>query len=141
MTYADYGFYAAEYCGEAIESRDFPRLALRASSFLDSVTMGRAKKHPDVYELKMACCALAEQYQSIETAQRAAQKSLSVTLNSANGEVSSETVGSWSRSYRSGGDSAASVLSAVQNSHAALVDTAKIYLASTDLLKARGYMA
>lgn len=141
MIYADYGFYVSEYCGERISGGEFPRLALRASAYLDACTMGRAKNRPEMYELKMACCALSDQYQAIETAQISAQKSLAATLESGGGEVSSETVGSWSKSYRSGGDSAASILAAAQNNQAALADIVRMYLGSTGLLKAKGYRA
>lgn len=141
MSYADYGFYVSEYCGESIDGSNFPRLSLRASAYLDSCTMGRAKKHPDMYELKMACCAIAEQYQAIEAAQISAQKSLNAALGSEGKEVSSETVGSWSRSYRSAGESAASALGAVKNSQSDLSEIVRMYLGSTGLLKVRGYRA
>lgn len=141
MAYANFDFYKNEYYGKAISQDDFPRLSIRASSFLDYCTMGRAKAHADMYELKMACCALADQYQSIETAQMSAQKSLEASLNSVGGEVSSETVGSWSKSFRSGGESASAALKATQNSQASLLDTVRMYLGSTGLLRARGYRA
>lgn len=134
MSYADYGFYAAEYWGSAIKEPDFPRLSLRASSFLDYYTHGRAKAHPDMPELKMACCALAEQYQLIDTAQELANKSIASSIASDSGEVQSETVGSWSKSYRSGGDSAASALSAQANAQASLAAIARQYLSGTGLL-------
>lgn len=134
MSYADYGFYAAEYCGSSIKGPDFPRLSLRASAFLDYYTQGRAKDHPDIFELKIACCALAEQYQLIDTAQALANKSVAAGAASDGGEVQSETVGGWSKSYRSGGDSAASALSAQANAQASLVAIARQYLAGTGLL-------
>lgn len=141
MSYADFVFYSNEYYGRAINAEDFPRLAARASAFLDYCTMNRAKSCPDMPELKMACCALAEQYQAIETAQYAAQKSLSVSAETTGAEVSSETVGSWSKSYRSGGESASAALKSTQNSQEALYETARMYLGSTGLLRARGYHA
>ena len=42
MIYADYEFYKTEYFGVAISEADFPRLARRASSYIDYITMGRA---------------------------------------------------------------------------------------------------
>lgn len=133
MAYADYEYYTTTYLGTAIKKDDFPRLALRASSFLDYYTQGRAAQNSDLDALKMACCAVAEQYQSIDTAQVLAQKSLSASLES-DGELQSQTVGSWSKTYRSGGDSAQQALSSVQTAQAALGALAQQYLAGTGLL-------
>lgn len=134
MSYADYEFYSGEYFGRAISEADFPHLSMRASAFLDYYTQGRAKAHPDMPELKMACCALAEQYQLIDAAQELANKSIAASIESDSGEVQSETVGSWSKSYRSGGDSAASALSATANAQASLSAIARQYLSGTGLL-------
>ena len=133
MAYADYEYYTTTYLGTAIKEDDFPRLSLRASSFLDYYTQGRAAQNSDLDALKMACCAVAEQYQSIDTAQALAQKSLSASLES-DGELQSQTVGSWSKTYRSGGDSAQQALSSVQTAKAALGALAQQYLAGTGLL-------
>ena len=135
MAYADYEYYTTTYLGTAIKEDDFPRLSLRASSFLDYYTLGKAAKHPELDALKMACCALAEQYQTIETAKTLAQKALSASLESSEfGELQSQTVGSWSKSYRSGGDSAQQALSSVQTAQAALGALAQQYLSGTGLL-------
>ena len=80
MAYVDYGYYTTTYLGTAIMASDFPRLSLRASSFLDYYTQGRAAQNKDLDAVKMACCAVAEQYQAIDTAQALAQKSLSAAL-------------------------------------------------------------
>lgn len=133
MVYADYDFYLNEYFGRTIQEDDFPRLALRGSQYIDYITKGRAERNPDMEDAKMCCCALAEQYQTIEAAQELAQKSLSAgAADSA--EVQSETVGSWSQSYRSGGDSALAAAQAVEAGRSALLDTARRYLAHTGLL-------
>lgn len=133
MAYADYEYYTTTYLGTAIKEGDFPLLSLRASSFLDYYTQGRAAQNPELDALKMACCAVAEQYQYIDTAQALAQKSLSASLES-DGELQSQTVGSWSKTYRSGGDSAQQALSSVQTAQAALGAIAQQYLAGTGLL-------
>lgn len=133
MAYADYDFYKITYLGTAIQEADFPRLSLRASSFLDYYTQGRAAQNPELDALKMACCAVAEQYQYIDAAQALAQKSLTASLES-KGELQSQTVGSWSKTYRSGGDSAQQALSSVQTAQAALGAIAQQYLAGTGLL-------
>lgn len=135
MPYADYAYYTGTYLGTAITEQDFPKLSLRASSFLDYYTQGKAAHNADLDALKMACCALAEQYQSIETAQALAQKSLSASLSSStSGELQSQTVGSWSKSYRSGGDSAQHALSSVASAKNALTTIAQEYLGATGLL-------
>lgn len=133
MAYADYEYYTTTYLGTAIKEDDFPRMAMRASSFLDYYTQGRATQNADLDALKMACCAIAEQYQYIDTAQALAQKSLSASLESG-GELQSQTVGSWSKTYRSGGDSAQQALSSVQTAQAALGSVVQQYLAGTGLL-------
>lgn len=133
MAYADYEYYTTTYLGTAIKEDDFPRLSLRASAFLDYYTQGRAAKNADLDALKMACCAVAEQYQYIDTAQALAQKSLSASLES-DGELQSQTVGSWSKTYRSGGDSAQQALSSAQSAQAALAAITQQYLSATGLL-------
>lgn len=134
MAYADYYFYSNEYFGMAIEVVDFDHLAIRASSYLDYYTQGRAAKHPDLIELKMACCALAEQYKIIEQAQALAAKNLTSAMESDGGEVQSETVGSWSKSYRSGGDSAGAATAVAANAQASLASVARQYLSGTGLI-------
>lgn len=134
MAYADFDFYANEYYGQAVDEIAFPHLAIRASSYLDYYTKGRAAKNPDLRELKMACCALAEQYQVIEQAQALANKNLSAAMEYDGGEVQSETVGSWSKSYRSGGDSAGAAASVAANAQASLAAVARQYLAGTGML-------
>ena len=133
MAYADYEYYTTTYLGSAIKEEDFPRLAMRASSFLDYYTQGRAAQNVDMDALKMACCAIADQYQYIDTAQALAQKSLTASLEP-DGELQSQTVGSWSKTYRSGGDSAQQALSSVQTAKASLSSIAQQYLAGTGLL-------
>lgn len=135
MAYADYEYYKDTYLGTAIKEADFPRLALRASSFLDYYTQGRAAQNQNLDALKMACCALAEQYQAIDTAQALAQKALSASLSSGgSGELQSQTVGSWSKTYRSGGETAQQAATAAQTAQASLAAAAMQYLAGTGLL-------
>ena len=133
MAYADYEYYTTTYLGTAIKESDFPRLSLRASAFLDYYTQGRAAQNAGLDALKMACCAIAEQYQYIDTATALVQKSLTAALES-DGELQSQTVGSWSKTYRSGGDSAQQALSSVQTAQSALGALAQQYLAGTGLL-------
>lgn len=134
MAYADYADYTDTYLGTAIQKADFPRLALRASAFLDFYTQGRAERNSGLEGLKMACCAIAEQYQTIETAQALAQKSLAASLSADGGELQSQSVGRWSRTYRSGGDSAQASLASAQAEQASLAAIAQQYLGATGLL-------
>ena len=135
MAYADYAYYTTAYLGTTIGEADFPLLSLRASSYLDYYTQGRAGENPDLDALKMACCAVAEQMQLADIAQETATKSLSASLSSAGpGELQSQSVGSWSKTYRSGGESAQQALTAAQTAKAALASAANQYLAGTGLL-------
>ena len=133
MIYADYEFYSCCYYG-SVNEEDFQRLAVRASSFLDYYTQNRVKKCADLHEVKMACCALVDKYKAIETAQELAQKNLLAGLASDSGELQSETVGGYSRTFRSSGDSSMAVLKAADSMKSALADTAREYLAHTGLL-------
>lgn len=118
MVYADYDYYKTAYLGTAIAESDFPRLALRASSFLDYYTQGRAGENPSLDALKMACCAVAEQYRVIDVYQ-----SRSIEGQ----EKQSESVGSWSVSYRGGAE-------ASQEAQTQLKNAAAQYLARTGIL-------
>ena len=127
MAYADYAYYTTAYLGTTIGEADFPRLSLRASSYLDYYTQGRAGENPDLDALKMACCAVAEQMQLADIAQETATKSLSASLSSAGpGELQSQSVGSV--------QSAQQALTAAQTAKAALASAANQYLAGTGLL-------
>lgn len=133
MAYANYEYYTSTYLGTAIKEDDFPRLSMRASSFLDYYTQGRAAQNADLDALKMACCAVAEQYQYVDTAQSLAQKSLTASLET-DGELQSQTVGSWSKTYRSGGETAQQAATAAQTAQVSLAAAARQYLAGTGLL-------
>lgn len=142
MVYADYSYYTNVYWGNAITEEDWPRMATRASSFIDYATMGRAVSHSDMDEIKQACCAIAETYQSIEVSKKLTSQSLNAALVSGeSGELQSQTVGSWSKSYRSGGSSAVDAMNAAAKAQETMMETAKMYLAGTGLLRARGYYA
>ena len=82
MTYADYTYYSGTYMG-TVSEEDYPRLAVRASSFLDYYTQNRAKDNADMDAVKMCCCALVDKYQLIEAAQQLAATKLT---NAATGD-------------------------------------------------------
>lgn len=129
MVYADYTFYANSFLGSAISEADFPRLALRASQFLDYYTMGKAKNYPELENLKMACCAIAEKYQIVEKAQKIASESLEDT-----GNLKSESVGSYSVSYQTASEKAQGANQTVIDAQSGVVATARQYLVGTGLL-------
>ena len=131
MAYADYAYYAGTYLG-SVSEEDFPRLAVRASSFLDYYTQNRAKDNADMDAIKMCCCALVDQYQLIEAAQQLAAARL--TAAAAGDDVKSETVGSYSRTLSTGGEAAAAALTSADGAKKLLAATCTAYLAHTGLL-------
>ena len=141
MVYADYAYYTTMYMGVSIPAEEFPHLSVRASAFLDYCTMGRATHYSDMDELKMACCALAEDYQVIERARAVSNSGLASAAANDGGELQSQSVGGWSKTYRSAGDSAASAIKAGESAKEQLQDTVRQYLGATGLLRARGYYA
>lgn len=101
MAYADYGFYTGVYLGDLISETDFPRLAERASEYLSGATDGAsdALAGKGETQLQKATCAIAEVLQD--------EARMAAASFSADQRVSSETVGSHSVSYGSGGLSSA----------------------------------
>lgn len=130
MTYADYTYYSGTYMG-AVNENDFPRFVVRASSFLDYYTQNRAQDNADLDAVKMCCCALVDKYAVIEAAQALATKSISTAGAS---EVKSETVGGYSRTLSTGGESANAALSTLEEAKKALPGVCMEYLAYTGLL-------
>lgn len=132
MVYADYTYYSGTYMG-SVSEEDFPRLAVRASSFLDYYTRNKAADNAELDAVKMCCCALVDKYAVIEAAQALAMKNLAnAAANDA--EVKSETVGSYSRTLATGGESALSALNATDGAKKLLAETCREYLAHTGLL-------
>lgn len=118
MSYADFEYYTGTYQGTSILERDFPRLSLRASSFLDYYTQGRAKLNQDLDALKMACCAIAEQVALFDVS------------SSGTAGVKSESVGSYSVTYQTAEEKA----SGVSFANKMYASIARQYLAGTNLL-------
>lgn len=131
MAYADYTYYSGTYMG-TVSEEDFPRLAVRASSYLDYYTRDKAKDNAELDAVKMCCCALVDVYKLIETAKELANKDMTAGLSS--DAIQSETVGGYSRTMRSGGEGAASSLQAGLDAKKQLAATAMEYLANTGLL-------
>ena len=111
MAYADYEFYTTSYFGSAVPETDFPRLAERASDFVDTMTFDRLVDGLPTNErsqkrIKKAVCSLAEILYQIELAEKnaanAAASGTSTTIGSGGsttGIVTSVSSGSESISY------------------------------------------
>lgn len=110
MAYADYEFYTTSYFGSVVPGTDFPRLAERASDFVDTITFDRFADGLPTNEhsrkrIKKAVCSLAELMYQIELAEKNAinQASASATDtnvgNKSTGIVTSVSSGSESISY------------------------------------------
>lgn len=131
----DYYFYTDHFAGGLIPPDAFDRVIKKAENFVDYYTSGKAAKTTDAATekaIKMACCAVAEQFFVADTAKQAAAQSLSAV--SAGGEIQSETVGSYSVTRRSGGESAKAMLSAATEAKTAAAEAARQYLSGTGLL-------
>lgn len=129
MVYADYDYYVDNYMGKSISEEDFTSLSVKASAYVDWVTMQRAKNATgDASEaIKSAVCALCEIIQDGEK--------LNVISSDTERPLSSETVGGWSRSFGSKSVSA-NDLQLIENRKREAV---MMYLAPYGLLQARGY--
>ena len=111
MAYADYEFYTTSYFGSVVPETDFPRLAERASDFVDTMTFDRLVDGLPTNErsqkrIKKAVCSLAELMYQIELAEKnatnAAVSGASTAIGSGGsttGVVTSVSSGSESISY------------------------------------------
>lgn len=111
MAYADYEFYTTSYFGSVVPESDFPRLAERASDFVDTMTFNRLVDGLPTNErsqkrIKKAVCSLAEKMYQIELAEKnatnAAVSGTSTVIGSGGsttGIVTSVSSGSESISY------------------------------------------
>nr|DAX11892.1 MAG TPA: Head Tail Connector Protein [Bacteriophage sp.] len=111
MAYADYEFYTTSYFGSVVPETDFPRLAERASDFVDIMTFDRLvdglpKNERSQKRIKKAVCSLAELMYQIELAEKnatnAAVSGTSTAIGSGGsttGVVTSVSSGSESISY------------------------------------------
>ena len=110
MAYADYDFYTTSYFGNVVPETDFPRLAERASDFVDTMTFDRLVDGLPTDErsqkrIKKTVCSLAELMYQIELAEKNAINQASANLTDTNvgnistGIVTSVSSGSESISY------------------------------------------
>ena len=110
MAYADYEFYTTSYFGSVVPETDFPRLAERASDFVDTMTFDRLVDGLPTNErsqnrVKNAVCSLTELMYQIELAEKNAINQASENVTDTNvgnistGIVTSVSSGSESISY------------------------------------------
>ena len=131
--YADYDFYLNTYFGDAIPEEDFPRLSTRASDYIRSMTRGLSDTVDgvDLEAVKKASCAVADVLLDEEI----------MTASAFSGEqnISSETVGGWSKSYGSSSFPAASAEYIEKRKLDALALYLKNLPAFAPLFKVRSY--
>ena len=85
MAYATFEYYRDTFLGNAIKEADFPRLSLRASEYIDAQTGGIIPQLSTIpEEVVKATCAVSEKIQAQES----------------KAEVTSESVGSYSVTYK-----------------------------------------
>lgn len=131
MVYADFTYYKGTFGGAAItEEVEFTRLAAKASGYIDYLTWFRAKYYAETDAVKMACCALAEQYKTME----ALSESSAAALQADTAGMQSQTVGSYSVTYRNAADVARAGAETVSEMKKELYSIAQQYLLPTGLL-------
>ena len=124
--YADFTFYTTVFFGDQLTAETFPKYASLASDYIDYLTWKKAQSYDDTENtVKKCCCALAEQYQSIDALKAAANAKVT-----ADGIIASESVGEHSRSFKTGGD----VAQEITAEEAKLAAIARRYLLPTGLL-------
>ena len=117
MAYTDFEFYATTYHGNVVPEADFPRIADRASDFLDVITFDRLVDGlPDDERAKTkvqkAVCAVSDKLYELELAEKQANAaaqaggSSGTSGGATSGIISSRSAGSESISYASLSDTA-----------------------------------
>lgn len=112
MAYTDYTFYKDRYFGEIIPETDFPRLAEKASDFMDTITFDRLvdglpTDERAAMKVQKAVCAVAETLYQIGLAEQQALSAASGTstktgvMSGTTGVITSKSSGSESISYAS----------------------------------------
>lgn len=75
MAYVDYDFYTTSYFGSVVPQSDFPRVAERASDFVDTMTFDRLvdglpSDERSQKRIKKAVCALADKIYELDLAEK-----------------------------------------------------------------------
>lgn len=112
MAYTDFEFYATIYHGNVVPEADFPRIADRASDFLDVITFDRLidglpSDERAATKVQKAVCAVAEKLYELELADKQALSAAAGGTSSSgsggatSGVITSRSAGSESISYAS----------------------------------------
>lgn len=112
MAYTDFEFYATTYHGNVVPEADFPRIADRASDFLDVITFDRLvdglpSDERAATKVQKAVCAVAEKLYELELADKQALSAAAGGTSSSgpggatSGVITSRSAGSESISYAS----------------------------------------
>ena len=112
MAYTDFEFYATIYHGNVVPEADFPRIADRASDFLDVITFDRLADGLPYDEraaakVQKAVCAVADKLYELELADKQALSAATGGTSSSgsggatSGVITSRSAGSESISYAS----------------------------------------
>lgn len=110
MAYVDYDFYTTSYFGSVVPQSDFPRVAERASDFVDTMTFDRLvdglpSDERSQKRIKKAVCALTDKIYELDLAEKnsvaaAGGNTTTVGTNgSTTGIITSVSSGSESISY------------------------------------------
>lgn len=112
MAYTDFEFYATTYHGNVVPEADFPRIADRASDFLDVITFDRLvdglpSDERAATKVQKAVCAVADKLYELELADKQALSAAAGGTSSSgsggttSGVITSRSAGSESISYAS----------------------------------------
>lgn len=106
--YADYSYYTGDFGGSIVPEESWQRAAGAASDWMDAATFGRLTEGiPEEWErqVRRCCCELAESYYS-----SAILPQLAAADSSTGQLISAETNSTYSVTYRSASEQAASLL-------------------------------
>lgn len=117
MAYTDFEFYATIYHGNVVPEADFPRIADRASDFLDVITFDRLidglpSDERAATKVQKAVCAVSDKLYELELAEKQANAAAQAggasgaSGGATSGIISSRSAGSESISYASLSDTA-----------------------------------
>ena len=117
MSYTDFEFYATIYHGNVVPEADFPRIADRASDFLDVIAFDRLvdglpSDERAATKVQKAVCAVSDKLYELELAEKQANAaaqaggSSGTSGGATSGIISSRSAGSESISYASLSDTA-----------------------------------
>ena len=112
MAYTDFEFYTTTYHGNVVPEADFPRIADRASDFLDVITFDRLvdglpSDERTATKVQKAVCAVSDKLYELELAEKQALSAAAGSASSSgsggatSGVITSKSSGSESISYAS----------------------------------------